>query len=179
MMPIGSLFGRRARDEAADALYAAAVRQARRPEFYVSLDVPDSLDGRFDLLALHVFLLLFRLGKEGAEARMLSQAVFDVMFADMDGNLRELGVSDLAVGSRVKTMAKALYGRIAAYEPGLADVSLLKDALRRNLYRGGGVSEAVLAAMTSYVRQESAGLLAHELTELSEGRVRFGAPVMP
>lgn len=178
-MPLSILFGCRARDEAAGALYAAAVRQARRPEFYVSLEVPDSLDGQFDLLALHVFLVLYRLGRGGAETRKLSQTVFDLMFSDMDGNLRELGVSDLAVGGRVKTMARAFYGRIAAYEPGLVDGARLEDALRRNLYRGGQVSDAVLTAMAAYVRQEAAGLSAQELSALKEGRVRFGDPVMP
>ena len=78
-------FGQRRRtQDLADALYAKAVAQARRTVFYEVAEVPDSLDGRFDLLALHMFLLLHRLGREGETTRRLAQALFDLMFADMD-----------------------------------------------------------------------------------------------
>jgi cytochrome b pre-mRNA-processing protein 3 len=111
---------RRQAADAARALYERAVAQARQPGFYTALGVPDSLDGRFDLVAVHVFLLLYRLKRERAAAAPLAQCLFDVMFDDMDESLRELGVGDLGVGWRVKAMAKALYGRLAAYEAGLA-----------------------------------------------------------
>src|SRR5574340_1791889 len=121
MIALDRLLGRRKVDEAAHQLYISVVEQARRSEFYLELAVPDSLDGRFDLLTLHMFLLLNRLGQGGRAFRGLGQALFDLMFADMDQSLRELGVSDTAVGGRVKAMARAFYGRVAAYEPGLAD----------------------------------------------------------
>ncbi len=182
-MSLRSFFTRGNTESAARDLYAAAVVQARREEFYLSLGVPDSVDGRFDLLALHVFLLLHRLGKSGKPARALSQAVFDLMFADMDANLREMGVSDLAVGGRVKTMAKAFFGRIGAYEPGLeadrADPALLKQALVRNLYRGAPVGDPVLTALVAYIRREDGALAAQSLDDLQDGRVSFGAPPPP
>lgn len=177
-MSLRALFARPTAD-AAHGLYAAAVNQARRPEFYVALAVPDSVDGRFDLVALHVFLVLHRLGRDGREAKPLAQAVFDLMFADMDENLREMGVGDLAVGKKVKTMAQAFYGRIAAYETGLADDEAMKDALARNLYRGAPVDEAILNALASYVRREDAALAHQALGDMKEGRVCFGTPVMP
>src|SRR5262245_48094906 len=96
-------------------LYAAAIAQARQPVFYAGLRVPDTVDGRFELVALHVFLILQRLKSE-PEATPFAQALFDTMFADMDRNLREMGVGDLSVGKKVKAMAQGLYGRIAAYE---------------------------------------------------------------
>ncbi len=107
--------------QVADAypLYAGAVAQARQPVFYARLGVPDTVDGRFDLVALHIFLILQRLKAE-PDAAPFAQAVFDAMFADMDRNLREMGVGDLSVGKKVKAMAQGLYGRIAAYEAGLA-----------------------------------------------------------
>jgi cytochrome b pre-mRNA-processing protein 3 len=172
-------FLRGRRDSAALGLYTVAVDQARRPEFYAVLGVADSLDGRFDLIVLHVFLLLHRLGQAGREVRALSQALFDLMFADMDRNLREMGVSDLGVGKRVKTMAKAFYGRVAAYEPGLQDSGVLQEALRRNLYRGATVADETLAAMASYVLAEAASLAGQDTDQLKEGRARFGDPVMP
>ncbi|PKU25563.1 ubiquinol-cytochrome C chaperone family protein [Telmatospirillum siberiense] len=180
-MVLRSLFSRGRVAEAGQALYAAAVRQARREEFYLSFGVPDSVDGRFDLLALHVFLLLHRLGKSGRPAKALSQVVFDLMFADMEANLREMGVSDMAVGGRVKTMAKAFYGRIAAYEPGLeaasGDPAVLRDALARNLYRGEPVEERALDAMAAYVRRSDAILIEQSLDDLRDGKVRFAAPM--
>ncbi len=170
---------RRQIEGAAHGLYVAAVEQTRQPDFYLRLGVADNLDGRFDLLALHIFLLLNRLGHGGNELQELSQAVFDLMFADMDQNLRELGVSDLAVGGRVKTMASAFYGRVAAYEPGLADAEMMAGALARNLYRGAEVSPAVLSAMAAYVRREAAALAGQSAADLKEGRVHFGAPITP
>ena len=96
-------------ERAGFALYTAAVAAARDPSFYATLLVPDTLDGRFDLVALHAFLLIHRL--RSASRPDLSQAVFDAMFSDMDNNLRELGVSDLRVGKRVRAMWEAFHGR--------------------------------------------------------------------
>ena len=83
-MPLINIKERRARQAAAEALYGQAVAQSRRPEFYRDLGVPDSLDGRFDMIALHVFLLLNRLRNEGQIANGLAQRLYDTMFADMD-----------------------------------------------------------------------------------------------
>ena len=170
------LFRRSAKEESAAALYQAAVLQARRPEFYLEAAVPDTLDGRFDLLALHVFLLLHRLRVAGPRAAALAQTVFDLMFADMDQNLRELGVGDLSVGRKVKTMAQALMGRIAAYEPGLADPSVLAEALARNLYRGRPVPDEAVARVVRYVGAAVGDLARQNVDALLAGQVRFVAP---
>lgn len=144
--------------EAARRLYGAAVAQARRPEFYAGLGVPDSLDGRFELVALHLFLVLRRL-KSHPDAGAVGQELVDLFVADMDASLREMGAGDLGVGRRVKAMVQALYGRIAAYEAGLAGPREgLEAALRRNLF--GTASEpdgAILAVLAAYVRRESLG----------------------
>src|SRR5690606_17513339 len=135
-MRLFSTFRKDKHNRAAGELYRVAVQQAREPAFYADFGVPDTLDGRFETLSLHVFLLLRRLGGEVAEkepALKLAQAIFDTMFIDMDENLREIGVGDLSVGKKVKQMAQALYGRIAAYEDGLAgDDAELAEAVRRN-----------------------------------------------
>ena len=136
-------------------LYAALVEQARHPDFYARLDVPDSLDGRFELVALHTFLVLRRL-KEAGQAAGTGQALVDCFVEDMDASLRELGAGDLGVGRRVKTMVQALYGRIAAYERGLVDSGgALEAALKRNLFGTAaepGPAPAILAALAAYVR---------------------------
>src|SRR5262249_18572993 len=131
-----------------ERLYGAVVAQARRPAFYLRFGVPDTLDGRFDMIALHVFLVMRRLKAEGEEGRALSQALANRFFADLDRSLREMGVGDLGVGRRVKVMAKAFYGRIAAYEAGLnSGDTALGEALKRNLYGTVSASDERIAAM--------------------------------
>lgn len=148
-------WSRRKTRDAAYALYQKAVAQARHPVFYTRAGVPDTLDGRFDMIALHVFLILHRL-KQEKRNRRLSQALFDLMFADMDQSLREMGVGDLGVGRRVKTMAKAMYGRISAYEAALEQPSdtALRDALVRNVFRGETADSAGPDWLAAYLRRQ-------------------------
>ena len=169
---------RRDRTEAAHALYLALVRQAREPAFYRDCGVPDSLEGRFDMIVLHAFLVMRRLRSEGEAGAALAQALFDVMFSDMDQNLRELGVGDLAVGRRVKTMARGFYGRIKAYDEGLAqavDADLIA-ALDRNLYATVAAEPAQIALMAGYVRRAAAAIAAQDTAALLAGRPSFPPP---
>ena len=111
---------KKAMQEAAAALYRSVVEKARFPRFYSGAGVPDTLDGRFELIALHAFMVLRRLqGRSGTNRQSLAQALFDTMFADMDRSLREMGAGDLGVGRRVKFMASSFLGRVKAYEGGL------------------------------------------------------------
>src|SRR5579862_2304322 len=96
-MPLASLFRRNPRSNAAHALYGQIVNASRAPVFFARWGVPDTLDGRFELLVLHAFLALRRL-KSAPETADFSQELFDIMFADLDRNLREMGASDLGVG---------------------------------------------------------------------------------
>jgi len=163
--------------DGAGKLYASLVAHARRPEFYARAGVPDSVDGRFDMIVLHVVLVLYRLRAEGDAGRDLAQALFDMFFVDMDRNLREMGVGDLAVGSRVKGMAKAFYGRAAAYEAALTEGdSALADALRRNLYGTASAKPWELAAMSNYVPRAVASLVGQNGAELLAGRLDFPPP---
>ena len=159
----------------AEALYLGLVRQARQPGFYQHAGVPDTLDGRFDLIVLHLFLLLQRLKGLQSPAAELGQGVYDVMFADMDRNLREMGVADLGVGKHVKRMVRAFHGRAAAYEMGLAaDDAELEAALRRNLYGTTTPSSAEVALMAAYLRREAGNLAAQPTQALLAGAVHFG-----
>jgi cytochrome b pre-mRNA-processing protein 3 len=168
----------RGQDEA-QALYRTAVAQARQPLFYSDHGIPDSVDGRFDLIVMHVFLLLRPLNNlarrgdasgPGGRAGDIAQALFDAMFTDMDRSLREMGVSDIAVGRRVKHMAKAFYGRVAAYDEGLAGPDeLLCEALRRNLFGTVEPPPAHVRAMADYLRCQ-----AGHMTSLSEVRILSG-----
>jgi cytochrome b pre-mRNA-processing protein 3 len=163
--------------EAAHDLYLAVVAQARQPVFYRDMGVADTLDGRFDLITLHAFLVVNRLKQIREESRAaddLSQALFDIMFADMDRSLREMGVGDLSVGKRVKAMARAFFGRVSAYESGLdAAGDALEQALARNLYRGNAVDPEALRVMADYVRKEFQALKSIPAPDLMAGRVAF------
>ena len=113
--------GRDACAAAADRLYAEMVDRARSRRFFAELGVPDTPEGRFEMIALHVALLLRRLRAEGAAGAALAQALFDLMFADMDAALRELGVGDLGVGRQVKRLAGQFYARLAGLDRALGD----------------------------------------------------------
>ncbi len=157
-------------------LYGAAVAAARQPVFYRDLGVPDTLDGRFDLVGLHVFLVIRRLTALPAPGPDVAQAVFDAMFSDMDFNLREMGVSDLVVGRRVKAMWEALHGRSTAYESAIAqgDAAALAEALLRNVWRGAeGIDPAAPARLAQLVLRQAAALDAVPAEELMAGRLRF------
>ncbi|MFQ5766128.1 MAG: ubiquinol-cytochrome C chaperone family protein [Rhodospirillales bacterium] len=179
-MSLFRLFSGKSLDEPARSIYVAIVDQARQQGFYLQCGVPDTADGRFDMILLHAFLLLRRLKREPDRTAELGQAVFDLMFADMDQNLREMGVGDLSVGKRVKAMAAAFYGRVAAYEAGLdSDDSALAEALRRNLYRKASPEADEVAAVAAYIRREAAALDATAVERLSAGEVVFGPAPAP
>lgn len=158
---------------AGSRLYAAAVAAAREPILYTTLGVPDTLDGRFDLIALHAFLLIHRL----RDQTDLAQAVFDAMFVDMDNNLREIGVGDLSVGKRVRAMWEAFHGRSKTYEAALEanDPEALAAALARNVWRGNAPAGAA-TALAGRVLAQAAHLEELPLSAFTRGQVRFLAP---
>jgi cytochrome b pre-mRNA-processing protein 3 len=166
-------FLRRGRHERAGYdLYGAAVAAARNPYLYETLGAPDTLDGRFDLVGLHAILLIRRL-RTVPEGQALGQAVFDAMFNDMDVNLREMGVSDLAVGRKVKEMWEAFHGRAAAYAPGLEaeDAALLAGALARNVWRGGPAEGAPALAILAIAQARHLG--GQDPMALASGQATF------
>ncbi|WP_404385939.1 ubiquinol-cytochrome C chaperone family protein [Caenispirillum salinarum] len=149
----------RRRRRRAEDLYVRLVNRSRDPWFYDACDVPDTVDGRFDMIVIHAHLLFRRLAALGEEGELLSQAVFDVMFKDMDRSLREMGVGDLSVGKHVKGMAKAFYGRTQLYEEGfIAGREGLRQALRDNIYRNSTPSDDAVERLAAYMEQTAAAL---------------------
>jgi cytochrome b pre-mRNA-processing protein 3 len=141
-----------------EAIYGMIVTQAREPLFYRDLGVPDTVNGRFDLLVLHLWMVLRRLTPiEGGTG--LSQMLFDRFCDDLDGNLREMGVGDLTVPKRMQAFGEAFYGRTAAYDLALsAGSEALAQALCKNILNGSELdkarrlaihAEAVIAALAS------------------------------
>ncbi|MBL28299.1 MAG: hypothetical protein CMM50_12215 [Rhodospirillaceae bacterium] len=163
--------------EAARTLYDVAVVHARQPVFYTDMGVPDTVDGRFEMLTIHVVLIVGRLSEGGEETQPLAQALFDTMFDDMDRSLREMGVGDLSVGKHIRRMGQGFYGRAAAYETGLrGDDAALEEAIRRNLY--GTLRDQAIdsGAIAHYMRLCAVELTAQPLEALSRGEVRFPPP---
>ncbi len=178
-MILDKLFGKPSpTDEAAHALYTVVVEHARRPAFFLELGVPDTPDGRFDMIALHAYLVLRRLKGGLPDTADLGQALFDLMFGDIDLNLREMGVTDMTIGRRVKAMASAFFGRVAAYDAALDEKTddALRDALDRNLYHDAEPAPDHLVRMAAYVRRESEALESQSIDDIAKGRVAFGPP---
>jgi cytochrome b pre-mRNA-processing protein 3 len=127
----------------APALYEASVTLGRAPHWYEAGQVPDTIDGRFDMIAAVLAMLLLRLENE-PEAKAASVAVAECFVQDMDGQLREMGIGDVVVGKHLGRMMGMLGGRLGAYRDGLAGGSL-SGALVRNVYRGEAPAEPALA----------------------------------
>jgi cytochrome b pre-mRNA-processing protein 3 len=169
-------FGRRARHERPGfQLYGAAVKAARAPYLYTALGVPDTLDGRFDLIGLHAWLVIQRLRFLPEPGPSLAQAVFDAMFSDMDIALREMGVGDLSVGKRVRAMWEAFHGRARAYEEALAqtDPDPLPDVLIRNVWRGTSPPDGAATALARLTRAQHEALSNQAPAALFAGQVQF------
>ncbi len=125
--------------------YAYCVNRARRAHYYANWQVPDTIDGRFDMITLHLSLLIIALRAErNRDAAFVQQALFDCLFQDMERNLREMGVGDLAVPKRIKKMMLAFNGRLHSYAAAIESKELLAKALWRNVYREQTVDAEIL-----------------------------------
>ena len=164
---------------AAELAYCRIVEQARQPGFFLDGGVPDTVDGRFELICLHAFLYLHRLRGEQSRSARFGRRFVAAMFADFDRSLREMGTGDLSVGREVKRMAEGFYGRFAAYEDGLAaDDAALQAALARNLFGTTAPDPAQLAAMVCYVRGQAVALRRQGTDALLAGEIAFGDPAV-
>ncbi len=176
-MGVFGFFTRRRFERIGFELYSPVVRAARERMLFQDLRVPDTLDGRFDMIGVYAALLIRRLRGIAPHGPAAAQAVFDAMFSDMDVNLREIGVGDLSVGKRVRAMWEAFHGRALAYDGPLArsDADALADALVRNVWRGEPAGDAGRWLATILLAQRDY-LAAHSDEDLMAGRVRFLDP---
>ena len=151
----------------AEAVYAVIVAASRQPHFYADLDVPDTVDGRFDMLVLHLTLVVSRLKGQDDTLR---QQLIDHFCIDMDDNLRELGAGDLSVSKKVRRMAEAFQGRYNAYE-GAQDHLKMSAALERNVYAGKVHKGCV--ELTEYVLNARKQLQQKSKEEIAAGNFQF------
>ena len=157
-----------------ETIYGMIVTQAREPLFYRDLGVPDTVNGRFDLLLMHLWMVLRRLKSVDGGAE-LSHALFDHFCIDMDDNLREMGVGDLTVPKRMQAFGEAFYGRTAAYDLALTDRDeALAESFCKNILNGQNIEKA--HELAAYAREAMAGLARADRAALIQGAWRFPAP---
>jgi cytochrome b pre-mRNA-processing protein 3 len=171
------LFRRPQRSDTISSLYGVIVAQARRPVFYREYGVADTVDGRFDLLLLHIALVVERLMREET-GKVCGQGLFDRFCADMDDNLREMGIGDMSVPRHMKRVGEAFYGRTQAYQAALAaaDDQALAEALVRNIYGGATSSAAAVSHLAAYIRRLASALAVQPVAALIEGHVDLPDP---
>jgi cytochrome b pre-mRNA-processing protein 3 len=152
---LSRLFARTDPRQAMRPLYDAVIAEGRQPHWYATGAVPDTIDGRFDMIVVILAQVMMRLEREGAAQQ--SVWLTELFIDDMDGQLRQQGIGDVVVGKHIGRMIGALGGRLAAYRDAYGQDGGLGDALVRNLYRG---------------EAPPAPALAHVETQLLSGRVR-------
>jgi cytochrome b pre-mRNA-processing protein 3 len=174
---------RNQRRETIERLYGVIVAQARNPFFYRDLAVPDTVEGRFDLLVAHLYLVSRRLSQGNESDREAGQALLDFFFEDMDASLREIGIGDLSVPKKMRGLAEAYLGRVAAYDAAMETPGeiALRAALLRNVYGVADAAapreaEAGAAALASYLMKNAAHLATRSPEDVLSGTVCFVSP---
>jgi cytochrome b pre-mRNA-processing protein 3 len=152
-------------------LYAAIAVQARQPHWYVEGEVPDTIEGRFEMVTLLLALVLIRLDGLGEAAAGPAALLAETFVEDMDGQMRELGMGDVVVGKHIGKMMSALGGRLGAYRAGFAGEAPIGEALLRNLYAGSPPSATALAYVEGGARAILEGLDHRSLETLLAGDI--------
>ena len=174
---IFQLFRRVPESDSIAALYGIIVAQARSPVFYQDYGVPDTVDGRFEMVVLHIVLVLRRLDAEAGPIRQRGQALFNLFCRDMDGSLREMGIGDLGVPREMRRIGEAFYGRQAAYLAALArtDRESLVAAVGRNVFRSASSIHGA-ERMAAYICAAVRVLNAVDSEALRSGELVFPDP---
>lgn len=169
---------KRPQRKAEHKVYCEIVAQARQPVFFEAYAVPDTIDGRFDMIVLHAVLLFRRLRGEGETVARFAQNVFDLFFKDMDSALREMGVSDVRVPKKIKVMGEAFYGRADAYMTAMkeGDLEGLATALARNLYPEAETTPEGARALARYMMKSAETMDAQKSEAILKGELGYADP---
>jgi cytochrome b pre-mRNA-processing protein 3 len=158
-------------EQEARQIYGACLDHVRRPVFYADMGVPDTMDARFDLLVVHVYMVMERLLRdESVEGEVINQTLFDVMFADMDQTLREMGIGDMGVPKRMRKMMTGFNGRVHVYQQAFdaSDRAALADAVARNIYADAGAVQK--EALAEYIFKQRERLADMDVADILEGK---------
>ena len=171
---ITQLLSRSPGKAAAARLYAAAAAQSRSPALYRDMGVPDSIQGRYEMLTLHILLLIDRLNGASAEADDVRQNLFDAYVSNLDGALREMGVGDLAVPKRMRKLGEAFYGRAQGFDAAfgaLPDLAPLAELLKRTAF--SETADADATALAHYVASCRDALANSDLRAVIAGKPKW------
>ena len=178
MIPMFRWFaGRAARKEAAEKIYDTIVAQSRNPSFYIRCAVPDTLSGRFDMLVIHMFVVLQILKLGGREGQLLAQEIVEAFIREMDTMVRDLGVPERNVPKEVRKIAQLFYGQLLSYSTALQrhDQKGLAGEVWKSFQSGDGSSDTPVAAeaVAYYMRQSIRGIQEMPLNLLLQGGIQF------
>ena len=174
-----SLFGRSRPSDNIGVLYGTIVAQARLPCFYSSYRVPDTVNGRFDLIVLHLALVMRRLAGPEKRVSEAGQALFDRFCRDMDDNLREIGIADLKVPKEMRKIGEAYFGRAQSYEAAITsgDEAMFVAAIARNIYDDEPAGASAAGRLTRYAISAMGLLERQSSPEIALGQVQFPDPL--
>jgi cytochrome b pre-mRNA-processing protein 3 len=172
------LFRNKQRESEISGLYDQILAQGRNPAFFIGGRVPDTVEGRTDMMLLHLFLLMHRLRDEDGEIRELTRGVCDRFFAELDRAMREMGVGDLSVPKKMRKVADIYTGCSAAYGKALAnaDDAELTEAVLRNVYGRSEQRRREASALADYMRRASVALSAVPAETLTHAPLPFPSP---
>ena len=161
------------------AVYNAIVAQSRQPRFYTDWSVPDTVTGRFDMICLHMCLVLRRLRAKTGEGDKFAQDLFDLFFKDMDRSLREMGVNDVAVPKRIQKMGNLFYGLLAKLTEAVdsGDTQALTETIDRNIFDAKNMQSA--AAIAGYTTELVVALNSQSADQIIGGKLSFESQTAP
>ena len=179
-MILKRLFPRAGKTTPVRSVYEAIVALARQPALYVDLAVPDTVDGRFDMITLHADAVISHLHAGDGADNAFAQELVDEIFRDMDRSLREMGVGDMGVGKRVKKMATVYYGRADAYARArAAGLPEMQQALLRNVYAGDTARMPAARRLASYASQLHQAIAHCDRQSIRGGVLDLQPPAIP
>ena len=165
------IFGARRERETYRPLYDSVVNAGRDPAWYLAGEVPDTIDGRFDVLSALLALVLIRLEQDEEQTRTASVLLTELFIDDMDGTVRQLGIGDLMVGKHVGKMVGALGGRLSAFRAAVAEGSGFDAPVRRNIFHDAPPSPTALDFVSGRLRRFHEQLQAVPVASLLQGQV--------
>jgi cytochrome b pre-mRNA-processing protein 3 len=166
---------RTARREAAEKIYDSIVAQSRNPVFYVRCGVPDTLSGRFDMLVIHMFIVMQNLKMGGTEGELLGREIVEAFVKEMDSMVRDLGVADLQVPNEVRKIASLFYGQLVVYTEAVnkKNRAALSDAVWRSFQSGDETANVAATEIADYIFGAIKNIREMPLNLLLQGHLNF------
>ncbi len=168
---LARIFGGKQEREVYRPLYEAIVNGGRDPSWYTEGEVPDTVDGRFQMIAAILALTLIRLEKDDAGARTASVLLAELFIDDMEGSIRQLGIGDLVVGKHMGKLMAALGGRLSAFRAEIEEGGDFTRAVTRNIFRDSPPSEAAIGFVSSRLNRFHRNLEAVPTDQILAGRI--------